>query len=608
MGKCGCTNSGQSNCCGGCNSTPAMLVESVNHSEVINFNSGGSVYKSLTPFTVPACGQLGVITVEGRVFNPPPGSRVYISTNNTAAYLNVSNTVIYDPGTTAGCGCDKTVISANESYKYGNSPYTEITVVNACPDCNTTSPGTSLATGFTFLIDAPECLGGGLDSNVVLCDNFHVPAVGDTEVFSVSPDTAGFSIGQIITFADRTFTVVAVPTPTTLEVRNDGLGGSTPATVDGMDCSSIRIFIISQEDACGQETVDEVADAILVCDEGVAKKMKQDDDTFLVKRDGFIVPEKVIFDIPANSPTESCIVLNPLLDPQEYTLLVEDGSVFTEGQIVYFDCDDEARPFIIDNITGNTLTLTPGFSPIVAGAIANSCDNCSLVALPCCEQCNGNLETAGILFSGVRNLEGFPTQQFYGWNSYATAGAGQLPLSYTYTNNTYCPQTVFVEWASEIWGTLWVGSIDAEAVEPGIVRWVQAHDLTIQGTVGNVFAERSLIKNRRHFIADLKDSGDWAIKDGSASALEVGPSYGEEFGLPVTALPRNSSFLNVVVPLSRTEIVPVLPGETIVLRSRTQFVFGDTWTSLNWGTLASATLTSLAWLHESRMVLQIFNR
>ena len=157
---------------------------------------------------------------------------------------------------------------------------TEITVKNNCPECDlhVLDPGNPVVSGTEFGVGIPFCGSAGSTeyTGPMLDSDYFIPAVGACVLIAVT-SIEGLAIGDTIAIGSNRYTINDIPNVTTLEICNDGDGGSPGTLVekdaDGDGVLNFPILRISSINPCAEPPVDE--GRLIVCSTGSTQNVME---------------------------------------------------------------------------------------------------------------------------------------------------------------------------------------------------------------------------------------------------------------------------------------------------------------------------------------------
>jgi len=333
-------------------------------------------------FNMPACGQ------EGQIQSPEacrvaPGTQLY---SPDVGYLLVTARI------------DDTTLSVrNDCLEDGDGN-----------DCNTLAPGEPVPSNTIFAVGIPFCgvgSGGGPSTTPFLAADFIVPAVSTCANANVT-NIFGLNIGDIVSLNGNEFRIGAIPNATTLQLCNDGDGG-TPFTVIQWDPNgdgepNVPVVRIGGQNPCTTTPVN-ILKRIVGCD-GAGQQVggigQVDDQAFLWNNATQQWELKVI-DQTATCVTLACGCLN--LDPeapptQEYIIQVSPNT----DQLAAALAELNGNPLCV-TINGDSFCVTEVLSSTEVKVIPNF-DVTEVQSYPegaiicvceCCDQCRPTIEVSG---------------------------------------------------------------------------------------------------------------------------------------------------------------------------------------------------------------------
>lgn len=224
---------------------PCAQIESSCETEQQECATNGNLFVEVVAAgNMPACDGIGSLFVDdaSRLF---PGAVIYAE---GVGYLTVV-----------------TVVDASE-----------VTVRNDCPECalHVLDPGAVIPVGTQFGVGIPFCATEGVEfTGPMLNSDFFIPAVAACVLIAVT-SIDGLAIGDTVSIAGNRYRINDIPTTTTMEICNDGEGG-TPGTLvekdpNGDGVLDYPILRISGVNPCAEDPVD--AGRILVCSTGSTQR------------------------------------------------------------------------------------------------------------------------------------------------------------------------------------------------------------------------------------------------------------------------------------------------------------------------------------------------
>ncbi len=364
--------------CGSCSSSPCCCTSTSTAADC-----SATLFLSLSAsFNMPACGQTAQIQ-SADACRIAPGAVLF---SPTVGYLRVTARI------------DDTTLS----------------VINDCTEdsegnsCNPVSPGEPVSSSEIFAVGIPQC-GGGSGNNPattpLLTADFIIPSVASCANAAVTT-VIGLNIGDVVSVNGNQFRVGAIPNSTTIQLCNDGEGG-TPFTVIEWDPSntgipSVPLVRIGGQNPCTSTAVNILA-RIVGCD-GAGQQVggvgQVDDQAFLWNNVTQQWELKVI-DSTATCVTLDCgcLNLNPEAPPdQEYIIDVAPNTDQIAAELEELDDNPlcitiNGDLFCVTGVLNDTqITVIPNFE---VTEIVNYPDGATICVCDCCDQCRPTIEVSG---------------------------------------------------------------------------------------------------------------------------------------------------------------------------------------------------------------------
>lgn len=326
------------------------------HKQVVIQQSFVTAISTVTAFNMPACNTTAVITIPG-LTKMQVGSYIW---NVTFGYLLVVG------------------------FDYVNQ---QVTVKNECTAGNA-APGTAVPACTMFnVVDPPGIGGGGGQIGVFLATDFVAPANGNCIDINVT-GVAGLTVGSNVQVSSGIYLLSAIVSPTIITICNEGSGVIHGTVVVALDGSGQYIVPITPLSTNACLNAAQLTGALLTCHNGVQGPLEA----------AAVGQVPVVVDAGTNEvefqniqvTIETCATmtgcLNLIAGTTIYTIVVDDSSVFVEGQllVIHVPAYETDRWTITDIPDGFHVTIEKTTPQTVSETIG--CDTAQVCLAPCCEQ------------------------------------------------------------------------------------------------------------------------------------------------------------------------------------------------------------------------------
>lgn len=222
-----------------------------------------------------------------------------------------------------------------------------------------------------------------------LAKDYVIPMLNTTSV-AVFTDTSLFQNGDAIRIDGVTLSVVEVLSTTQALLANNLSETDALREICAEENGQLvhQVALIGEQPAC-QNEVTELSSVIgavdnSTCEEGIIIPTEENQILVSNAQNRFVLGS--LPDVEASTTFEGCITLNPTITT--YSIIVDAIDGFSEGDIVFFDCDAQspAREFRINNIFARRFDLVPLFDVLAIELLTNNCDDCRLVNAGCCRR------------------------------------------------------------------------------------------------------------------------------------------------------------------------------------------------------------------------------
>ncbi len=259
-------------------------------------------------------------------------------------------------------------------------------VKNNCEDGNA-SPGTQIPECTMFnVVDPPYDNSSACDGLAVyITADFVIPAVGNTVAVSVT-GIEGLTIEGVVQIGSGYYTITIINSSTAITIQNDGGGGVPGTTVYAQDINGncISPVVPYADTPCNRS--ENNYGSIVVCKNGVSGPL---DATALGQVP--VVINAATNDVEFQSldlPEEVCTYLTACLNlvngTDTYTIIVNDSSIFTIGELLVIHwptidgdlwvVDDIPDATHVDIISVDGNTVTDSVSVDILVCVAACCD------------------------------------------------------------------------------------------------------------------------------------------------------------------------------------------------------------------------------------------
>jgi hypothetical protein len=275
---------------------------------------------------------------------------------------------------------------------------TELTVKNNCPECtkHVLDPGNPVAEGTQFAVGIPFCASEGDVEFLgpMLNSDYFIPAVGLCVLVAVT-NVEGLAIGDVVSIDSNRYRINDIPTTTSLEICNDGDGGTPGVFVekdaDGDGILNFPVIRVSSINPCLEPAVDE--GKLLVCDGGIQAMMEGTIENqvpaWVPANDQFEL--RVIQNLAICVTLVCCLTLDPEADEcDEYLIDVlpdtdDFDTALNELLPNYLKITIDGDPFCVTEVVdSNTLRVIPAFE---VTEIVQYIEGAVVCIAECCEQC-----------------------------------------------------------------------------------------------------------------------------------------------------------------------------------------------------------------------------
>lgn len=353
-----CDDATQSDCCTNCN----LFVETTQ------------------AFNMPACDGTGSVFVDD-------ASRLY------------PGAVIYAEG--VGFLTVVAVVDASE-----------VTVRNDCPECSLqiSDPGNPIPSGTQFGVGIPFCASEGSVEflGTRLNSDYFIPNVGACILIAVT-SIEGFAIGDTISIGSNRYRINDIPTTTSMEICNDGEGGSPGTLVekdpDGDGVLDYPILRINSVNPCTADPVDQ--GKLLVCYAGSQQRrlegtINNQVPTWDETEDDFIL--KVFNNLAICVTLVCCLTLDPEAENcSDYIIEVlpntdDFDTALTPLLPNPLKISIDGDPFCVTEVIDSThLRVVPAF---IVESLTEYDDGAVVCIDECCTQCTPDILTMDNSFGG----------------------------------------------------------------------------------------------------------------------------------------------------------------------------------------------------------------
>jgi hypothetical protein len=266
-------------------------------------------------------------------------------------------------------------------------------VKNNCEDDNA-SPGTQIPECTMFnVVDPPYDNTGVCDGLAVyITADFVIPAVSGTVVISVT-GIEGLTINGVVQIGSGYYTVTAIGSSTSITIQNDGGGGTPGTTVSAQDINGncISPVVPYSDTPCDRSEND--YGSIVVCKNGISGPLDADalGQVPVVIDAATNDVEFQTLDLPAEVCTYLTACLNITNGTDTYTIIVNDSSIFTVGELLVIHWPTiEDDWWVVDAIPDGT---TVDIIAVVPNTVTDSIAEDTLVCVAhCCDQLEYKLD------------------------------------------------------------------------------------------------------------------------------------------------------------------------------------------------------------------------